>query len=553
MSKKLPFLFCVVLLFLSVFASRIYAVICLGSYCAFGWTCCEYDAGICIREGCCGAGVCGQACDMRMNCGANALCVYEDYCGACNPSCSAPLCGQDDTCGSPCSSADTTNWSVTATWCDSNCGGATCYTSYSTPCGGSKTEATGSTCNECGPSYGAWGSCSGSPASKSRTLTWDCQAPTSESTSCYGTIQARALRVGSADTSCATVKASTTAVAPTTFTFSPSSPSQPSGTQTDTSYVTFGSALGGTYTLMETPPSDYVLRRACYVKTSEGVTYEGLSATLSVPIDGDTTTWDLGYTLGKAWFQAQGGDVYGATNVQSYAGPSASPRVIVADGAGGYPGIVSYGSSYDFESSVTNAGETVVSATNWLVNETFSTMDFYTTFWRRFGGPTTVDYDNTAASLSQPASRATPYLVSGPLGTQGNWNIPDGEKLIFLVDGNITINGTITTTGTGMAVFITNGNITIASSVGVAPASSTPVVEGMYIANGSFNTGTSSSGVERFVGKGNFVAGSFNLQRDLGDDNASISPELFIWDPKILVHMPQAMMDVPYYWQEVAP
>jgi hypothetical protein len=32
----------------------------------------------------------------------------------------------------------------------------------------------------------------------------------------------------------------------------------------------------------------------------------------------DTLTWDLGYTLGTAWSQVQGGDVYASAALQSH-------------------------------------------------------------------------------------------------------------------------------------------------------------------------------------------------------------------------------------------
>lgn len=137
--------------------------------------------------------------------------------------------------------------------------------------------------------------------------------------------------------------------------------------------------------------------------------------------------------------------------------------------------------------------------------------------------------------------------------TSGNWSIGDGQTVGFLVDGNLTINGKINLTGSGLAFFIASGTITIASSVGVPPSSNTPVVEGLYVANGTLATGTSGSGTERFVGKGSFVAGTVKLQRDLGDTNVSTSAELFIYNPRLLFNQPEFMMDRKYFWQETPP
>jgi hypothetical protein len=101
-----------------------------------------------------------------------------------------------------------------------------------------------------------------------------------------------------------------------------------------------------------------------------------------------------------------------------------------------------------------------------------------------------------------------------------------------------------------------NGNITVASTVGVPYTSSAPVVEGVYITSpsGTFSTGSSGSGTERFVGRGTFIAGNFLLQRDVGSaGNPTTSAELFIYNPQLLLTMPDAMKQLSVSWQEVAP
>ncbi|MBI5619409.1 hypothetical protein HY950_00420, partial [Candidatus Gottesmanbacteria bacterium] len=446
--------------------------------------------------------------------------------------------------------------------CDPNA-----WSSCSVSCGsGTQTNACGDTrscCIECGPTYGAWGTCSGSPATKSRTVLYDCQANSTQSTSCYGTINSRAVVVSASDTTCSAVNSSSTGVAGTTHAFTPGSASQPSPqTQTGDAGVSFNSIVGGSYTLVQTPPADYVPRRACYTKSlNTPATGEDLSTTLSISTDNDTITWNEGYTLGNPWVQVTGGDVYSGGALKSYVGGSALPKLFNLNGDGGYPGLVSYGTSYDFDSSPFSYGSTLVSSTNWLVNETIDpwgmgkagVWDPYTVFWRKFGGPITVDYDGTAIALAKPTSRLTPYVVTGDMTTSGDWAIGDGETIVFLVNGNLTLNGKVTITGSGFAAFIVSGNITIDSSVGVPPASSTPVIEGIYVTNGTFNTGTSGSGTERFVGKGMFVANSFNLQRDLGDDNTTTAAELFLYNPQLLLTQPEAMNDLRIFWQEVAP
>lgn len=255
----------------------------------------------------------------------------------------------------------------------------------------------------------------------------------------------------------------------------------------------------------------------------------------------------------------------------------ASPRLFSVNGEGGYPGGVFYGSTgvspYDFDAGSGNGGS-YVSSTNWLVNdqgEGFSddplVRDWYKYFLYTFDlsplANPTPDYNfplmNTITKPTRPSKQTLPYtyLVQGNMETDGDWTIGASETIIFLVSGNATIKGKITITPGGFFALIAQGNILVDPTVGVPYTSSTPVVEGIYITSptGSFQTGTSLVGTERFVGKGSFIAGSFLLQRDLSSvgRNAETSAELFLYNPQLLYTMPAKMKEMKINWREVAP
>lgn len=440
-------------------------------------------------------------------------------------------------------------WGPTGCYCAAGGGG----TGGGGGGGGGAPTPTPAGCNPA--NWGSYGSCFGSPAIKTRQN----ECGTWETVSCTGSIQARAAVVTSADTSCAAVRASTTGVSATTFQFTPSSASQPAPqTQTGNTAVSFSTIAGGYYGIVPTAPGDYVIKRACWQKTSNTPSPgEGLGETLSVPTDNDTLTWELGYTLGTPWFQAGGGgDVYAASGyLKSYVPSGTTPRYFSLNNSNGYSGVVSYGNLYDFDSdpAVLADGFQYISSTKWNVQESFPTQNFYLIFWRKFGGPLTPDYDQPASPITKPASRVKPYYVKGNMTMNTDWIIAEGETIIFLVDGNVNLNGKVTMTGNGFASFIASGNITVGSNVGVPPASSTPVLEGIYIASGTFQSGISQAGVERLVVKGSVIANNFLLQRDLGDTNTTTPAELFLYNPALLFRMPPDMMEVPYFWQEVAP
>lgn len=416
------------------------------------------------------------------------------------------------------------------------------WTACSVSCGG------GTQTNDCGETR----SCN----------TQTCPPPTPTPTPATGTIKSRAMVVTSADTSCTAVRSSSTGVSGTVHQFTPGSASQPAPqTQSGITYTQFNSLPLGSYTLSPVAPANYLIKRACWAKLPVVSQGEGLSQTLGA---GETLTWDLGYTVGNAWVQAKGGDVYASGTLASLTPSGISPRVFILDGTTGEsPGVATYGTDYDFAIETTGSdpkGASFVSSEKWLVNETYPSANWYDVFYYRFGSPTAPDYDCSVShcTVSQPAPRATPYYVVGDMATQGNWSVGEGQTLIFLVNGNLTINGNVNLTGKGFVGFIVNGNISVSSSVGAPYTSSTPDIEGVYVTSptGTFATGASTTpGKARLVLKGTFVAGNFLLQRDLDivGQNLTTSAELFIYNPMLLITMPEAMKERKINWQEVAP
>ncbi len=410
---------------------------------------------------------------------------------------------------------------------------------------------------ECGEYTSSCGAGCGASPTAAPTGGGATATPTPTSAPNTGTIRSRAVVVINADTSCAAVRASTTGLDGTVHGFTAGSASQPQPqTQSGLTFVQFNNRPVGSYTLAPVPPAGYVIRRACWGE-SGGATGEGLTRTLDT---GETLTWELGYTLGDAWAQATGGDVYASGTLTALTPSGASPREFILDGSGGYPGTATYGTSFDFAIETAGADPTgtgFVSSKDWLINETYGTTDWYSVFYTRLGSPTTTDYDCSAGcSITKPPSRTTPYYVVGDMTTSGNWTIEAGETVIFIINGSLTIDGTIRINGKGFAGFIASGDIVVDGSVGSPAANNNADIEGIYVTSptGTFRTGTGdNSGKARLVVGGSIIAGNFLLERDLGSDNQTTSAELFIYDPTLLLTMPDKMKDVKVTWAEVAP
>ncbi len=166
--------------------------------------------------------------------------------------------------------------------------------------------------------------------------------------------------------------------------FTPSSASNPAPrTQVGANYVQFSNITAGSYTVDPAPPTaDWAYVRACSRNLDNGTNAEGLSRNLPA---GALLRWDIGYTLGTAWVQAQGGDVYSSGAIRSYI-PAVTPRVFITDGTGRYPGGLMYGTSVDLDSDPFESGADLVSADNWQVNTSRASVNYYDYFYRRFGG-----------------------------------------------------------------------------------------------------------------------------------------------------------------------
>lgn len=214
--------------------------------------------------------------------------------------------------------------------------------------------------------------------------------------------------------SCATIEAVPTTdsqINGTIHAFTSSSAGNPPPqTQSGANYVTFNNVVTGSYTLASILPSaNWVLARACWTNTTTGASGEGLSASFA---GGQTLRWDVGYTYGTAWVQTGGGDAYASGVMKSYI-PLVTPRVFNLDGASNYPGVVLYGTDYDFDPDTSSKGPSLVSSTNWLVNASRTTTDFYQLFYNRFGAPTT-------ATTTPPFDNLTGYCFLSNLLVNNN-------------------------------------------------------------------------------------------------------------------------------------
>ena len=163
-----------------------------------------------------------------------------------------------------------------------------------------------------------------------------------------------------------------------------------------------------------------------------------------------------------------------------------------------------------------------------------------------------------------------------------DWNVPNGETVIVLVDGNLNIsdyepdvapNKIISVEEGGFLAFFVGNNITFDESIGYAidPASPTiPAVtnananvEGVFVAYNILTVDeidATDVPDRKFIGAGNFVGWTnvaLNRDFDDGDQGATLSSlqavENFIFRPDFMINFPNELKVANSNWRELNP
>lgn len=168
------------------------------------------------------------------------------------------------------------------------------------------------------------------------------------------------------------------------------------------------------------------------------------------------------------------------------------------------------------------------------------------------------DYELNFNNASKPDGTpdnlgVSAYYREGDLTITSPWTVASGESYVILVNGDVNVNANITVANGGFLAFVASGDITFASTLGSSTVNSTtPVVEGVYIADGKIVLPASQL---KFVGAGTFVGwNGFDLFRNFDSTDNWYNPtELFVYRPDLLRNAPEEMKTPRYEWNEVNP
>jgi len=262
-----------------------------------------------------------------------------------------------------------------------------------------------------------------------------------------------------------------------------------------------------------------------------------------------------------SWFQTQGGDVHEEGIIQSRI-PYSDPIKYFSLNLNSYPGLISFRDSYNF-------GQGGVSSKGWLAKSSFFPNYDYSYFYQKLGSPTEDNFSCDPSCPTPSSGETKIYYSRDDVTISGNdWNLPSNAKMVVLINGdlNISLNQgkrIIVPVGSFLA-FIVKGDIKISGNVGDKLSSTTPHLQGVYIADGIIDTyqpnPTGEGSGFRLVGAGLFYAkGGFRLERDVKNDcgasicNATTPSEFFIFRPDLVINSPREIWTSEMTWTEVAP
>jgi len=240
------------------------------------------------------------------------------------------------------------------------------------------------------------------------------------------------------------------------------------------------------------------------------------------------------------WFQGTVGNIHTEGDLNGNVPPG--NYISAVDIAVGDSGLVTY------NGLVVNIGNGSESDADWDFQESYSgTINTYNySYFKSKIIDQSEFLDNTLSSSNRPGTDGA-YFHNGDLTTESpQFAIPANRNLVFLVDGNLNIDGRLEVNNSSFLAFIVSGDIIISSSL--SGSFNNPDIQAVLIADGQIQTGNSAN---RLFMQGVFVSwAGFDLQRTYDGGNAA---ENFIYTPNFFVNAPTYLRQSETTWREIKP
>ena len=318
-------------------------------------------------------------------------------------------------------------------------------------------------------------------------------------------------------------------------------------------YLDVTTIADGSYSQAVTIPGSYVLENfrlgAGFVSTPDLIC-DGSSVEFVLGGDG-TAIRSFGFLRDyDGWWQAVGGDVYGGMGIGSEipgtctVGEGCQPYLIASD-ANGESGLARYLSgSIDLGSNESAS----VGPDGWVANSGYAGQNTnYTYYTSKMALLEKTSWGGSGKPVFNPeiGEDFEIYMYTGTATI--DFDVVAGEKMIFMVGGDVDVSSDIDVAEGGHLAVIASGSITFANDVGQ--------VEGWWVGDSLNIESTGDEGTEIvFRGEGSFVGwNGVSLNRDRGGLNATEPAEEFVFRPDLIINAPDALKFSRYVWQEKAP
>jgi len=324
--------------------------------------------------------------------------------------------------------------------------------------------------------------------------------------------------------------------------------------------------LSGNYSESVYAPGVYTYDYTDFINSGRtaGVKFQCQSSDATVTTQGEVVVKDTGFwRVYGGWWQTVGGSVYAKGGIKSYVPASAAvadQKLIKAD-SNGRTGVLSYGvpwTGLELGSNPNMLLPNGVSDDWWRVESVYDGLRYDYNFYNtRMDVFTSTTWDGNASSLVYDAEgndAAKGYKIlkyTGSPTLSQAVSIAAGQKIVLLVNGDVSINSNVVVPVGAFLGIIARGNITFGSAVTSA--------QGWFVAeriNIPCNDtvaplGTCDTTDVQFGGEGSFVGWTgISLSRDMYTGNNSAPAEKFTYRPDMFINVPTPMK---VYTKEFSP
>ena len=245
----------------------------------------------------------------------------------------------------------------------------------------------------------------------------------------------------------------------------------------------------------------------------------------------------------SAWFQTKEGDVHAkgeiSSNIPSSCiSPSCLPYFSLKGNNNN--GVISWAGSESPNFGSGSGGE----VNNWQANSP-ARGSFYNYFLQLLQ-PLTEDNFNGAVVTDNGV-----YYSEDDVTIDEEWNYGPGNQInaVIFINGKLKINKKIIIPEGSFLAFIVKGDIEVDKDLG----GTNNQIGGFYITDGFFRSSAGGIGNTQLLVNGGVIANNFELSRDLGTNNKTLSAEKFVYRPDFWLNSYPGLWVTSHIWEEIAP